>query len=461
MTNSAVVVIQCRYDSRRLPGKILKKIKSGLTCLEFIVQRLNKAKYNCIVATTDRDIDLPIVREVNEMIDTGRYKYLIGAYMGDYENIMNRLYNASDGYEYFIRITGDDILVDMDILNEMAEQAMNDGYDYMYPYDLIRGCDCDIFKRSAVKEAMKLYKTDKVSSIEFLFRNDKFKSGRFEVPETYKQEIRLSMDTDDDWKLIEVIFNKLHSMNQNFTTWDIVELFSRNEFMKDINKRPLVSVYMVYKDYPIKWMAEAIASIREQEFSDYEFILLDYGSKKLHVMMPYVNDERIRTYGLRNLTFIEAINYAIGKAEGKYVLRLDADDKLKPDAIQKMVSYIKEHDFYSAVAPWHDVINERGDVVEKNREVDKSGLILPTVALIEKNKYKYVSFIEKQEYRDGVNLIESFRKYDFMIGVIKESLFYYRIHGKSITHGQYKQEEINEYDSKIKKTFESGVNGVV
>ena len=38
--NKIICIVQARYSSTRFPGKILKKINSNITVLEFLIKRL-------------------------------------------------------------------------------------------------------------------------------------------------------------------------------------------------------------------------------------------------------------------------------------------------------------------------------------------------------------------------------------------------------------------------------------
>lgn len=450
VNRDAIVVIQCRYDSKRAPGKILRKFNKDITCLEYIVQRLAKASFNVVIATTDRDADLPIVEEYMRL--RKKYKYLLDCVRGSERNIAQRLYEAGKGYSYIVRVTGDDFFTDVDILNKMTREAMKEKLDYMYPADLIRGCDSDVFKREALLRAMQLYDTTNVESIEFLFKNDKFRTRVFEVPETYKSSsINLTVDTEDDWKVAQTIWSSISPINYVFNTWDIVNFISRNTFISGINKVPLVTVYTVYKDYPVAWLSEAIDSLNAQTFTDYEFILVDYGSKQIHQFLKEVNNaEKCRTFFTEGMTFIDSVNFAIKKARGKYVLRLDADDRLACDALESMVNYIQENPFYSAVIPDHLKFFDVGGDGDCAAEYQDGGVEnVMSCALIEKKKYSFVKFREDQEFRDGTNLLKHFKEYDFQIGYFKKPVFYYRVHDFSLTHGKGREDLVKQMDEVI------------
>jgi len=443
--NKAIILIQCRYDSTRCEGKILRKLTPFMTCLEYLVDRLEKTNYNCKVATSWRKQDRPIVNHVINLRKT--YLTLLGVFTGSYKNIARRLYEASEGYEYIIRVTGDDLFVDVGLLNKLADKTIEGNFDYGYTKDLIRGCDCDIIKREALENVMKEYDTSDFESIEFLLKNKKYTNCYLELPESYKNN-QISLDTEDDWKLINTVFPRLSAITHNFNTFEIVEYFSRHMFLASINSRPLVTVYTVFKDYPVYWLEKAIDSLNKQTFLNFEFILIDYGSKQLHNFKRYINDKNIETYCLEDMAFTEAISFAMKKASGKYIMRLDADDILKPNALEQMVDYLIRNDFYSMVIPNYDAIDKDGNLRESN--IDGELLNLPTCALIELKKYKYIDFFKKQDCRDGTSLTEMFKKYDFLIGYLKEPLFYYRYNEDSITRGKFTKEEIEQIDNQIR-----------
>jgi spore coat polysaccharide biosynthesis protein SpsF len=448
MDNSAIVLIQCRYDSNRVPGKILKKL-GDFTCLEYIVFRMSKCNYNVMIATSNRIEDNPISDEYVRL--SKKYKYLKGIYRGEYEDVAKRLYNASEGYKYIIRITGDDIFADPFLINDaMKLMKLSEGSDsYIYPKDLIRGFDFDIISRNTLGKIIEENNTDKIESIEFLLKKGKYQSSIYSVNETVaRNDINLSFDTEDDYKLIKIVFDKLYSINKYFTAFDVVLFIDNNKYLLDINKLPRLTVYTVFKDFPVSWLKEAISSLNKQSYTDYEYILVDYGSQQIHQFFKnVVNEHKVITYMLDDYNFVDAVKFAISKARGKYIMRLDADDALCDDnAIGNMIKFLDEFHYYSVAIPDYYEINEDGDLIGSK---NGSSTDLPTCAVMEKRIYQYVKFLDGQQFRDGTSLIKAINDYGFKIGYIKENLFYYRIHEKSLTHSIDSKEKMKEMDDKI------------
>ncbi len=109
---------------------------------------------------------------------------------------------------------------------------------------------------------------------------------------------------------------------------------------------PIVSVIMpVYNGE--KFLAEAIESILEQTFSNFEFIILNDGSSDLSekIILSYLEkDKRIKYFpSTKNKGLIFQLNKGIKNAKGKYVARMDADDISFPDRFEKQVGFLKSN----------------------------------------------------------------------------------------------------------------------
>ena len=106
---------------------------------------------------------------------------------------------------------------------------------------------------------------------------------------------------------------------------------------------PLVSVVMsVYNAE--NYIAEAIESILEQSYENFEFIIINDGStdESLSIITEY-KDVRIRIVSRENRGLIESLNEGILLAQGKYIARMDADDISLASRFEKQVSFLEKH----------------------------------------------------------------------------------------------------------------------
>ncbi|MDA9809732.1 hypothetical protein N9C59_05370 [Flavobacteriales bacterium] len=123
---SVGVVIVCRYNSSRLPGKILKVIE-GKTILERIYKRINQ------VFPTNKIIVATSIEETDDVIQEFCEENNIQLYRGSLENAAERFLKAGDklGTDYIIRVNGDNLFIDLDLLKEVLGISESGDYDFI------------------------------------------------------------------------------------------------------------------------------------------------------------------------------------------------------------------------------------------------------------------------------------------------------------------------------------------
>lgn len=112
----------------------------------------------------------------------------------------------------------------------------------------------------------------------------------------------------------------------------------------DKNLGPLVSVLLpVYNAE--SYVAEAIESILNQTYKNFEFIIVNDGSSdRSEEAILSISDERIRYYRNEvNLGLIGTLNKSISLSSGKYLARMDNDDISMPERLAKQVAFLEAH----------------------------------------------------------------------------------------------------------------------
>ncbi len=119
-------IILCRFNSSRLPGKILKTIE-GKTILQHIVTNLSTIipLENIVVATSKESTDNPINDYCNH--------HNIQIYRGSLNNVSLRFLEASKQYhfDYATRINGDNLFIDVQTIQTMLTIAKTNQYDFI------------------------------------------------------------------------------------------------------------------------------------------------------------------------------------------------------------------------------------------------------------------------------------------------------------------------------------------
>ncbi|MEE4451346.1 glycosyltransferase family 2 protein [Novosphingobium resinovorum] len=109
--------------------------------------------------------------------------------------------------------------------------------------------------------------------------------------------------------------------------------------------RPRVSVILPCYNGEA-YLREAVQSILDQSFTDFELVVVDDGSTDatpaiLEEMRE--NDTRIRVVRQPNGGIVAALNTAIDHARGEFIARMDADDVSFPDRLACQVDWLDAH----------------------------------------------------------------------------------------------------------------------
>jgi len=235
-------IIQARILSKRLHEKVLKKLPYGgqLSVLEQVIKRLRKSREldEIIVATTQGKEAEQIVKICN--------KWNIKYFRGCSEDVLSRFYFTAceNNVDIVVRITADCPCIDPEIVDLMIKKHKKTKIDYTsnalirsYP----RGIDTEVFGFNALKKAYnkanKLYEREHVTP--YIYKNPQiFKIANVKAPKKhYAPEIRITLDTEEDYVLLCAIFSYLYHKNEYFNIGDIIALFKENPWLKAINER--------------------------------------------------------------------------------------------------------------------------------------------------------------------------------------------------------------------------------
>ena len=113
----------------------------------------------------------------------------------------------------------------------------------------------------------------------------------------------------------------------------------------DRNKEPLVSIIMSVFNGS-QYLFDAVNSILNQTYSNFEFIIVDDGSTDFsYELIKKIsgNNNKIKIFKRSHFGLANSLNFAISKSNGKYIARMDADDISKEVRIEKQVEYLEKN----------------------------------------------------------------------------------------------------------------------
>lgn len=169
----------------------------------------------------------------------------------------------------------------------------------------------------------------------------------------------------------------------------------------------MVSVVMsVYNGE--KYLNEAIRSILNQAFQDFEFIIVDDGSKdRSSEIIRSFNDPRILIISHENRGLSASLNAGIRVASGKYIARMDADDISSPHRLDLQFHYMEGHPECVLLGGAIEYIDAEGaKLYTRSFPTDdarlKGGLPLSVQIVHPASMYRRADFLGTIGYREDV-----------------------------------------------------------
>lgn len=100
------------------------------------------------------------------------------------------------------------------------------------------------------------------------------------------------------------------------------------------------------------FLDEVITSVLNQTLSNFEFIIIDDGSiDDTSEIVKRYKDPRI-VYYKRAHDYISSLNFGMRIAKGKYIVRMDADDKMTLNRLQTQFDYMESHPDIAVCGSW-------------------------------------------------------------------------------------------------------------
>ncbi len=223
-------------------------------------------------------------------------------------------------------------------------------------------------------------------------------------------------------------------------------------------KGPLVTVLMpVYNAE--KFVAAAIQSILDQTFPDFELLVIDDGStdNSAAIIKSFRDDRIVYTKNETNLKLITTLNKGLELANGKYIVRLDADDLATETRIQDQVEFMEANPKVGLSGTWYEAFGSVSSIGKNpisNAEIRymsfyQCPIIHPSTifrtSVIRENNLRYnMGFPHAEDYE----LWGQFAEVSELANIPK-ALLKYRVHENNISKLQNETQKYNSY--RIKK----------
>jgi glycosyltransferase involved in cell wall biosynthesis len=219
------------------------------------------------------------------------------------------------------------------------------------------------------------------------------------------------------------------------------------------------------------YLREAMDSILDQTFTNFEFLIINDGSTDDTVpIIESYDDPRIRLiHNDKNIGLTKSLNKGIDLSKGKYIARMDADDVSMENRFEKQVTVIERNKSAALVATkpfnfkeiYSNFDQGTGEIsILRLQKLLKGNLIFHGSVLVKKKTLLEVDgYDERFEKAQDYDLwLRISKKYPLII--LDSVLYLRRYHENSISSkGIMKQEEFAEIARKKKSLFNFLLDG--
>lgn len=246
----------------------------------------------------------------------------------------------------------------------------------------------------------------------------------------------------------------------------VLKFILSTENMKK-TKQPLVSVIMPVYNAGV-YLVEAVESIINQTYSNYELIIVDDAStdnswiiiSKLKKKYP-VKIKAIHLDKQTNSAGNGATNYGLKFAKGDFIVRMDADDISLPTRIGKQVKFMIENPNVILLGTQAEIIDNRGAITGKknvptsHEEIYEAyGIIHPMIhpsCMVRRNLLPDKDRLYEDKFGVNDDYYTFFRLLNYgKFANLPDALIKYRVHNQNASLQKPKQKFINSLKIRFK-----------
>ncbi|GHM99855.1 hypothetical protein WSM22_13450 [Cytophagales bacterium WSM2-2] len=190
------------------------------------------------------------------------------------------------------------------------------------------------------------------------------------------------------------------------------------------------------------FLEDAIQSILDQSFADFEFLIFNDGStdRSLEIINSFKDPRIILFDSPRNFGYVKWLNEGIKKAKGKYIARIDADDIADHNRLDKQYQFMESNPEYIICGSNYRIIGDRS---VSNLPLEDSDIRLrmlritpfchPSVMLRTSVLHEYSIFYNSEHMPSEDHEMWVFLSDYGKFKNLPEPLLYYRVHQSNIS----------------------------
>ena len=215
------IFIPARLESHRLPQKHLLKIKE-CECIAHLIDRVKLTKLPRLIF-----LCVPMTLINNKLIDLAERENILWI-QGDATDILKRYINATYywGIDFIVNIDGDDLFCEPSYIDKIIERYLETNCDVVSCKGLPFGVAPLGFTSNALRVLVREGKGGDTGWGKLFTENTDFNREIIQAePKHNHPEMRLSLDTIDDFQKFSYIFEKLYKPDKVFSLDEIIKLY--------------------------------------------------------------------------------------------------------------------------------------------------------------------------------------------------------------------------------------------
>lgn len=191
------------------------------------------------------------------------------------------------------------------------------------------------------------------------------------------------------------------------------------------------------------FLKEAIDSVLNQSFTDFELVIIDDGStdNSIEIIKSYADSRVILIEKEKNSGIVDSLNLGLKHCNKKYILRMDGDDISVPDRFEKLVTFMEKHPQIGVCSSSLQLFGALNEVrnVDRGSKRLKAGMIHGTTvphapcimrtSILKENNIQYRNDHPHMEDYDLFFRMKNITNFENL----KDILYLYRITGSNVT----------------------------
>lgn len=192
-----------------------------------------------------------------------------------------------------------------------------------------------------------------------------------------------------------------------------------------------VSVIVTNYNYD-KWIRRCIRSLLNQNFNNYEIIIIDDYStdNSKNILLEYSSNPKVKTvFNPTNMGVGASSTIGAKKALGKYIVRVDADDYIHEDFLKCLYLWASFNNSHAVACDYQEVdFNENVlSTYSQTKDPLACGILYRTDIL------EYLNFWDSNlRINEDIDMLKKFKK-EFKLEYLKIPLYRYFKHENSLT----------------------------